>query len=70
MEEEGCQGLLHPEVEEVLVHPQGLLALLVHQPECKLLSDKYITAVKQDFIFSYLPQQACCLPTLSAELSW
>lgn len=35
VEEEGRQGLLHPEVEEVLVHPQGVLPLLVHQPKRK-----------------------------------
>lgn len=35
MEEEGRQRLLHSEVEEVLVHPQGVLPLLVHQPKRK-----------------------------------
>lgn len=35
MEEEGRFGLLHPEMEEILVRPQGLGSLLVHQPERK-----------------------------------
>lgn len=42
LEEKGCQGIFHPEMEKVLVHSEGFLPVLVHKPECKytLCSEK------------------------------
>lgn len=41
MEEEGCEGLLLPEVEEVLVRPEGELSVLVHQRGGMMLSSDH-----------------------------